>query len=226
MIKVANIISYGERGLRSCEKKWSISDIECLSLLTGIREYHVYLAAAPFVLYTDHISLKYLQSVKLSAHNRSARWVLTLQPYKLTTEHVEGKKLTAADGLSRHPYDEPGDLTGDEELQEDSFVAQMEPDIFDSMTDNGLRIKQPHTQWQFLSINAKDEDASDTQNQPRDRNLPNGTQDLTTQPSETIDLWSVQDKDIRLLQHQSKDLQPILSWLEDGILPATDKEAR
>jgi len=36
-------------GLRPCEKKWCISDLECLRLLTGIREYHVYLAAAPFV---------------------------------------------------------------------------------------------------------------------------------------------------------------------------------
>jgi len=29
-----------------------------------------------------------------------------------------------------------------------------------------------------------------------------------------------------LLQHQSTDLQPILNWLEDSILPDTDKEAR
>jgi len=85
------------------KKKWCISDLECLSLLTGIREYHVYLAAAPFVVYTDHINLKYLQSPKVSAHNRLARWALALQPYKFTIEHLEGKKLTAADGLSRRP---------------------------------------------------------------------------------------------------------------------------
>jgi len=95
------VISYGGRGFRPCEKKWCISDLECLSLLTGIREYHVSLAAAPFVVYTDHISLKYLQSLKLSAHNRLARWALALQQYKFTIEHVEGKNLTAAGGLSR-----------------------------------------------------------------------------------------------------------------------------
>jgi len=37
-------------------KKWPVTLLECLSLLTGIREYHVYLAAAPFVVYTDHVS--------------------------------------------------------------------------------------------------------------------------------------------------------------------------
>ena len=123
-------ISYEGRGLRPGEKKWSISHLGCLSLLTGIREYHVYLAAAPFVVYTDHISLKDLQSLNVSANNRLERWALALQPYKFTIEHVQGKKLTAADGLSRRPYDEPGDLSGDEELQEDSFIAQIQPDIF------------------------------------------------------------------------------------------------
>jgi len=29
--------------------------------------------------------------------------------------------------------------------------------------------------------------------------------------SATTDLWSMQDKDIRKLQHESKDLQPILN---------------
>ena len=29
-----------------------------------------------------------------------------------------------------------------------------------------------------------------------------------------------------MLQHESRDLQPILNWLEDGNLPETDKEAR
>ena len=92
------VISYGGRGLRPCEKKWPITQLECLSLLTGIREYHVYLAAAPFVVYTDHVSLKYLETLKISAHNRLARWALALQHYKFTVEHIPGRKLTAADG--------------------------------------------------------------------------------------------------------------------------------
>jgi len=111
------VISDGGHGLRPCEKKWPVTQLECLSLLTGIREYHVYLAAAPFVVYTHHVSLKYLQSLKLSAHNRLARWALALQRYNFTLEHVEGRKLTAADGLSRRRYEEPDTLEDDEELE-------------------------------------------------------------------------------------------------------------
>jgi len=212
--------------MRPCEKKWCITDLECLSLLTGIREYHVYLAAAPFIVYTDHISLKYLQSLKVSTHNRLARWALALQPYKFTIEHVEGKKLTAADGLSRRPYDDPGDLKEDEELQEDSFIAYLDPDIFDSVTDNSRKSKKPYRQWHILSSDSGDDEIDASQNQPDDTNSSNRSQDVTTQPSQLIDLWSAQDRDIRLLQHQSKDLQSILNWLEDGNLPETDKKSQ
>jgi len=31
---------------------------------------------------------------------------------------------------------------------------------------------------------------------------------------------------MQLLQHESKDLQPILSWLEEGLLPETDNQDR
>jgi len=90
------VVSYGGRGFRSCEKKWPVAQLECLSLLTGIRKYHVYLAAVPFVVYTDHVSLKYLQSLKLSAQNRLARWALALQPYQFTVEHVQCKKADSS----------------------------------------------------------------------------------------------------------------------------------
>ena len=128
--------------MRPCDKKWPVTILECLSLLTGIREYYVYFAAAPFVVYTDHVSLKFLQLLKLSAHNRLARWALALQPYNFTVEHVQGRKLTAADGLSRRPYGEPENLEHGEELPKDSFIVQMHPDVFDSATDNALKIKQ------------------------------------------------------------------------------------
>jgi len=117
------VISYGGRGLRPCERKWGVSEIECLALPTGIREYHVYLAGRPFSVFTDHLSLKYLQSLKVSANNCLARWALALQPYTFVINYKKGKSLTAADGLSRRPYDEPIGSEDDEELAEDSFIA-------------------------------------------------------------------------------------------------------
>ena len=44
-----HVISFGGRGLRPCERKWPVTQLECLALLTRIKEYHVYLASRPFL---------------------------------------------------------------------------------------------------------------------------------------------------------------------------------
>ena len=43
---------------------------------------------------------------------------------------------------------------------------------------------------------------------------------------ELIHLWASQEQDVHKLQLESKDLQPMLHWLEEGRLPDCDKEAR
>jgi len=85
------VVSYGGRGLRQCEKRWPVTQLECLALLTGIKEYHVYLAGRTFSVYTDHLSLKYLQSLKVSANNRLARWALAAS----TKKSYDLKRLVA-----------------------------------------------------------------------------------------------------------------------------------
>ena len=59
-------ISYGGRALRLSEKNYSISEIEALALVEGIRHYHTFLAGQKFDVYTDHISLKWLKNIKQS----------------------------------------------------------------------------------------------------------------------------------------------------------------
>ena len=216
----------GDADYVHARKKWPISALECLSLLTGIREFHLYLAAAPFVVYTDHISLKYLESLKVSAHNRLARWALALQPYKFTVEHVAGTKLTAADGLSRRPFDPPTDLVVDEELQEDSFIAQIEPDVFQPLLNQRTRYAL-NTDSQLVSP-VTDTDNVSVTDTPSDVLAPDTPQSVVTDNanSTVIDLWSASDFDLQKLQYESNDLRQIIDWLKDGILPDVDKDAR
>ena len=59
------VIAYGGRGLRKSEVNYTVSELECLAIIEGTRCYHTYLAGRPFTIITDHISLKYLNSLKL-----------------------------------------------------------------------------------------------------------------------------------------------------------------
>ena len=86
------------------------------------------------------------------------------------------------------------------------------------------RIKR---QWHVLSLTSD----AESQNQPSDSTSPemmrsDEVQQALTSPTVMIDLWAAQGRNIQQLQHESKDLLPILDWLEHGILPQTDKEAR
>ena len=99
--KGERVVSYGGRGLRANESKWSVTEIEALAIIEGVKEYNVYLKARPFTIVTDHVSLSYINKMKLTGIGRLTRWALFLQPYKFTVQYKSGSLLTAADSLSR-----------------------------------------------------------------------------------------------------------------------------
>jgi hypothetical protein len=65
-------IHFGGRSLGPGERKWSITEREGLALFEGIKLFRPYLANESFVAYTDHVSLKWIQSIP-NAHGRLGR---------------------------------------------------------------------------------------------------------------------------------------------------------
>ena len=51
------VIAYGGRALRKAEKCYTISELECLAVIEGVKTYHQYLANSHFTIYTDHSAL-------------------------------------------------------------------------------------------------------------------------------------------------------------------------
>ena len=102
------------------------------------------------------MSLKYLQSLKVSSNRRLARWALALQPYKLEIYYKKGSKLTAADGISRRPFPEPL-IEEDDELKEDSFIAPVHTDIFD-FVDNTTTPKKNRKLWTSIMFDYENDD--------------------------------------------------------------------
>jgi hypothetical protein len=94
-------VAYGGRGLRPNETRWAVTELECLALTEGVKQFHIYLAGSKFEVITDHISLTFLRGMKLAGNNRLTRWALFLQPYTFTITYKKGALLTSADAISR-----------------------------------------------------------------------------------------------------------------------------
>src|SRR4051812_27615104 len=67
-----------------------------------LKKWRVYLEGQPFLIQTDHHSLKYLQTQPNLSHCQ-AQWVETLQEFDFGIDYILGKTNTVADALSRHP---------------------------------------------------------------------------------------------------------------------------
>ena len=97
-------ICYGGRFLTSCERNYTIAELECLSLIESVKQFHGYLANSFFTVYIDHLSLKCLQNMKTTTNGRLLRWSLALQGYNFKIAYKSGKCNQNADALSRRPY--------------------------------------------------------------------------------------------------------------------------
>lgn len=138
------VCCYGGRGLRSNESRWSITELEGLAIIEGVKVYHTYLAGKPFEIFTDHISLTYLQKMKLSGNNRLTRWALFLQGYRFSVNYKKGALLTAADALSRIPWEvqekeEPTPMTKTDESTLERMIID-----FPSKPDNVIAGVREH----------------------------------------------------------------------------------
>ena len=96
-------ICFGGRALRDNELKWYITDKEGLALVEGIQHYRHYLANSKFTVFTDNVSVKYLQKLK-DSQGRLGRLGILLQGYNFEISHKPGSQNCTADFLSRQRY--------------------------------------------------------------------------------------------------------------------------
>lgn len=98
------VIAYASRTLNGAEKNYSATEKECLAIIWGIRKMRAYVEGYRFHVITDHLSLKWLNSID-NPTGRLARWALELQQYNFTVQYRKGKQNVVADALSRQPME-------------------------------------------------------------------------------------------------------------------------
>ena len=67
--------------MRGAELRYSTYDKEMLGIMHALMKWRVYLYGKKFILWTDHDSLKYLQTQKVPS-KRQVRWLDTLADFQ------------------------------------------------------------------------------------------------------------------------------------------------
>ena len=94
------VISYYSKKLTKPEKKYTVTEKECLAVLRSIEHFRPYIELRHFKVISDHHSLTWLHNLK-DPTGRLSRWALQLQHHDYTIIHRPGKQMVVPDALSR-----------------------------------------------------------------------------------------------------------------------------
>ena len=94
------VLSYASHTLNSAERNYCVTRRELLAIVHHVEVFRSYLIRQPFLVRTDHSSLKYLKRFK-QPEGQLARWLDFLQQFEFEIEHRPGKLHGNADALSR-----------------------------------------------------------------------------------------------------------------------------
>jgi hypothetical protein len=92
-------VEFASRSLNEAEGNYDTRELECLSLLFGIKKFRQFLGPS-FTAVVDHMNL--LRLAEYVSHNRRlARWALSLSEYDISLKHRPGILHNDADFMSR-----------------------------------------------------------------------------------------------------------------------------
>src|SRR6185369_10695319 len=94
-------IQYGGRKLKPSERNYTITDLECLGIVWGVRKTRQFTGQNKFTLITDHKALETLRKQELPTIGRRTRWILELEQYNFEVKHRKGRKMAHVNHFSR-----------------------------------------------------------------------------------------------------------------------------
>eukprot|EP01053_Blabericola_migrator_P003233 Blabericola_migrator_1__3232@NODE_1951_length_3515_cov_24_442865_g934_i1_p2_GENE_NODE_1951_length_3515_cov_24_442865_g934_i1NODE_1951_length_3515_cov_24_442865_g934_i1_p2_ORF_typecomplete_len278_score3_38RT_RNaseH/PF17917_1/5e31RT_RNaseH_2/PF17919_1/8_1e27Peptidase_A17/PF05380_13/0_013_NODE_1951_length_3515_cov_24_442865_g934_i160893 len=108
-----HLIAHVSKALTPTEAKWSAYELEAYAIVWCILHFAAYLRDRPFLVRTDHKSLRWLWS---TAKPRIARWAMALQEFTFVIEYQSGTDNPVADYFSRDIATTPLDEMIDERI--------------------------------------------------------------------------------------------------------------
>jgi len=96
----SHLVAYFSAALKGTSLTLSTYEKEMLAIVKAIWKWRHYLLGKPFIVRTDHKSLKYLLEQRIATPAQT-RWLPKLLGYDYTIEYKKGVENQAADSLSR-----------------------------------------------------------------------------------------------------------------------------
>lgn len=93
-------ICYFSQKLSSSERKYSVTERECLAVIRAFENFRGYVEGVRFTVYCDHAALSYLRSMKNPTALMS-RWLLRLNAFDFEIKYRKGSINVVPDALSR-----------------------------------------------------------------------------------------------------------------------------
>ena len=95
-------VAYESRRLNSQEQVLGVYEKELLAVIHALSSWKHYLLGTPFILRTDHQSLRYFMTQTMLSE-KQVRWANFLSQFHFHIAHVPGKQIVVANALSRIP---------------------------------------------------------------------------------------------------------------------------
>ena len=95
-------ICYASKAFSKSQTNYSATKRELLAIVTFTRHFKHYLLGRKFKIVTDHRALQWLHNFK-DPDGLTARWLEKLAAFDYEVQHIPGKSIGHADGLSRIP---------------------------------------------------------------------------------------------------------------------------
>ena len=104
------VIAYASRVLTNSERNYDVTKRELLAVVFGLKTFRQYLLGRHFVVRTDHSALQWIRRTP-EPMGQLARWMTLLEQYDFAIQHRPGAKHGNADGLSRRPASDEGEMS-------------------------------------------------------------------------------------------------------------------
>lgn len=125
------VVAFASRSLTEVEKKYSVTEKECLSVLFGLDKFRPFIDGVHFTVITDHYSLLWLSNLK-NPTGRLARWAMRLSQYDMEIVHRKGALNVIPDALSRAPIESCVVTIDETDVEADPWYKGMLQKVEDS----------------------------------------------------------------------------------------------